>query len=152
MALANIDALASFTGARGEAAFYHVPVLIEAEGGHLIQCLLEAIEEAQCGRVGSVLDALNDTLSTLARMGQHLGEFYGVLQPEFFYNELRPFLAGGKGMESKGLPDGMIFQRADGSEIAQKLVGGSAAQSSLFPFLDVVLGVGHEDRTVFDVS
>lgn len=152
MTLENMETLASFTGTRGEAAFYHVPVLIEAEGGHLVHLLIDAMKEAQRGRSQAVINALQATQHALARMGAHLSKFYGVLDPQFFYDELRLFLAGGKGMEEKGLPDGMVLQRSDGSQEALKLVGGSAAQSSLFPFLDLALGVKHEDRTVFDVG
>lgn len=152
MTLENMQTLANFTGTRGEAAFYHVPVLIEAEGGHLVHLLLDAMKEAQQGRPQVVVDALNETKASLVRMGAHLSKFYGTLEPHFFYHQLRPFLAGGNGMEEKGLPNGMILQRSDGSEKALKLVGGSAAQSSLFPFLDLALGVKHEDRTVFDVG
>ena len=60
-------------------------------------------------------------------------------------------------MEEKGMPDGVIFHRADGSKVAAKCVGGSAAQSSLFPFIDAALGVRHqplgkdEAETVFQV-
>jgi len=53
--------------------------------------------------------------------------------------------AGGKGAVDKGLPSGMVFQRSDGSEEAAQCIGGSAAQSSLFPFLDSVLGVKHDE-------
>lgn len=151
MELDNMHTLASFTGTRGEAAFYHIPVLIEAEGGHLVHLLLDALARARDGQPQPVIHALKKTTATLTRMGSHLSKFYGVLDAQFFYHELRPFLAGGNGMEEKGLPDGMVFERSDGSTTALKLVGGSAAQSSLFPFLDIALGVQHEDRTVFDV-
>lgn len=151
MELEHLETLGSFTGSRGEAAFYHVPVLIEAEAGHLMHLLLDAIDKAGKGQSQPVTQALRDTTSTLVRMGAHLSKFYGVLKPDFFYHGIRPFLAGGNGMEEKGLPSGMVLQRSDGSQKPLKVVGGSAAQSSLVPFLDTVLGVKHEDRTVFDV-
>jgi hypothetical protein len=50
-------------------------------------------------------------------------------------------------MEDKGLPDGMIFQKQDGTLQAVKCVGGSAAQSALFPLLDCMLGVKHATPT-----
>ena len=151
MELENMETLASFTGTRGEAAFYHVPVLIEAEGGHLMHLLLDAMHAARNGGAEVVREALDETTRSLGRMAGHLSKFYGVLEPEFFYHDLRPFLAGGKGMEEKGLPEGVIFQRSDGSEEAFRLAGGSAAMSSLVPFIDLALRVVHEDRMVFDV-
>lgn len=151
MTLENMETLASFTGTKGEAAFYHVPVLIEAEGGYLVRLMLDAMDAARCGRTEFVVEALQTTTSTLARMGTHLSKLYAVLDPNFLYHELRPFFTGGSGMEERGLPQGVVFQHVDGTRTPLKLVGGSAAQSSLFHFIDIALGVEHEDRTVFDV-
>jgi hypothetical protein len=52
-------------------------------------------------------------------------------------------------MEEKGLLRGMVFQKSDDSEEAYKLVGGSASQSALFPFLDYALGVHHVENAEF---
>ena len=158
MELENLDTLASFTGTRGEAAFYHVPVLVEWEGGHLVGLLVEVLREVALAEEGDanivqlVQSALEEVTGSLDRMGEHLQKFYSRLDVKFFYDELRPFFSGGKGMEEKGLPQGIVFQKQNGEKIEKKLVGGSAAQSSLFPFLDCMLGVRHEDQTVFKVS
>ena len=151
MDLEELDTLASFTGTRGEAAFYHVPVLVEYEGGYLVHQLLDAIKAAANEQSATVLAALEQTTQSLVRMSEQLPKMYSVLEAKFFYHKLRPFLAGGKGMEEKGLPRGMVFLRTDGSETPCKLVGGSAAQSSLFQFLDHVLGVVHHDYSFFKV-
>lgn len=143
--LAELTSLVSFTGTRGEDAFYHVPALVEADGGPLIPLLLKATEAAQANDFTFVQEALETCTARLAKLGKHLAKLYGVLDADMFYHQLRPFLAGGKGMESKGLPRGIVFQRADGSEVEVKCIGGSAAQSSLFPFLDHLLGVEHEE-------
>ncbi|KAK3709359.1 Indoleamine 2,3-dioxygenase [Vermiconidia calcicola] len=149
--LRHMETLSSFTGTRGEAAFYHVPVLIEREGGSLVHLLIGAVRAAADGSRMMVLSALEETAERLARMGEHLGKMYSRLDSRFFYHELRPFFAGGKGMEDKGLPRGMVFQRSNGSELHCKFtIGGSAAQSSLFHFLDCMLGVVHRDDSVFN--
>lgn len=142
--LEDLSAIGSFTGSKGEDAFYLVPVLIEAEGGRLVQLLLDAIAAASCSDFEKVKMALDTTNSTLKAMGQHLFKLFATLDAQMFYHHLRPFYSGGKGAESKGLPRGVVFQRSDGSEEAVHCIGGSAAQSSLFPFLDSVLGVVHE--------
>lgn len=156
MELENMDVLASFTGTRAEAAFYHVPVLTEYEGGHLVHLLLHAIELAFTSpmeeAVGPIVQALEQTSQALVKMAAQISKLYPVLDPKFFYHEHRPYMAGGKGMEDKGLHRGMVFQRLNGKEVEMKLVGGSAVQSSLFPFLDYVLGVKHVDGTLFSVS
>lgn len=145
LSLGHLQTFGSFTGTIGEAAFYLVPVLIEAEGAHLIPLLLEAVRAASTRDFDYVKAALKETTATLDKMSQHLPKLYPLLDAKMFYHELRPFLAGGKGAEDKGLPRGMVFQRSDGSELDIKCIGGSAAQSSLFPFLDAVLGVSHGD-------
>jgi hypothetical protein len=70
-------------------------------------------------------------------------KLFPVLDAQMFFHELRPFLSGGE--------KGMVFQKSDGSVVKVKWVGGSAAQSSLFQFLDLVLGVEHQDADVFEV-
>ena len=153
MELENLDTIASFTGTRGEAAFYHVPVLIEYYGGHLIHLLIDAIRAASDGERTKVIEALRETSEAIVRMGNQFPKFHGVLDAQSFYHQHRPFMAGGKGSEGKGLPRGMVFQKSDGTGEAYKLVGGSASQSSLFPFLDYALGVHHiENADFFEVS
>lgn len=138
--LDQLSSLASFTGSRGEDAFYHVPVLIEAEGGPLISLLLNAIAASSQGDTASVKTALRASEAAIARMMQHLPKLYARLDADEFYNQMRPFMAGGKGKLPRG---GMVFQRSDGSEYVAECIGGSAAQSSLFQFLDLVLGTEH---------
>lgn len=127
-------------------------MLVEYEGGHLIHILLDAIRAAACDESATVLRSLVETTESIVRMGTHLPKFHSVLDAKMFYHEHRPFMAGGKGMEEKGLPHGMVFQKSDGSEEPRQCVGGSAIQSSLFPFLDHVLGVKHIDSSTFMVS
>ncbi|VUC28443.1 unnamed protein product [Clonostachys rosea] len=151
--LEQLHSIASFMRTRGEDAFYHVPVLVEAEGGPLVKILLDAVDEAQRSNNASVQAALSASAAIIAKMVKHLPKLYSTLDAGEFFHELRPYLAGGKGMEAKGLVDGFVFQRSDGSQLASKHIGGSAAQSSLFQFLDLVLEVEHEapekSETVF---
>lgn len=161
--LEQLTSLGSFTGTRGEDAFYLVPVLIEAEGGPLLALLLDALAAAlnndsspptSSTRLAAALDR---SAGAFIRMAQHLPKMYPLLDAHAFYHELRPFFSGGKGMEDKGLPRGVVFRRVDGSERAAKCVGGSAGQSCLFQALDCVLGVRHEGpgagrESVFEVS
>lgn len=150
--LEHMETLASFTGDRQEAAFYHVPVLVEREGGALMHRLVEAVSAAAKGENSVVVEALRETARAIVTMGEELMKLYSTLEARFFYHELRPFLAGGRGMEEKGLPDGMVFSKDDGTEVKVKAAGGSAVQSSLFPFLDRVLGISHQDGDVYEVG
>lgn len=149
MELENLDTIASFTGTRGEAGFYHLGVLVEYQGGHLVHLLIDAIRAASVDDRATVLQALDETSKAIVVMGNQFPKLHPVLDATFFYRDHRPFMAGGKGMEEKGLPRGMVFQKSDGSEEAHKLVGGSASQSALFPFLDYALGVHHVENADF---
>ncbi|UNI19296.1 Indoleamine 2,3-dioxygenase [Purpureocillium takamizusanense] len=155
--LEELVSLGSFTGTRGEDAFYLVPVLVEAEGGTLLALLLDALAAAVNGNddaddddddddvSSGLVAALDRSAEALARMARHLPKLYPLLDARAFYHELRPFFSGGRGMENKGLPRGeVVFQRVDGSERRARCVGGSAGQSCLFQALDCVLGVRHE--------
>lgn len=149
--LEQLKSVGSFTGSRGEDAFNHVPVLVEAEGGPLVYLLLSAIQN---GDSESLTSALITAEVTFTRMTRHLPKLYPVLDADMFYNTLRPLLAGGKDLPPRG---GVVFQKTDGTEEAVACIGGSAAQSSLFQFLDVVLGTEHKagpgvQRTLFEVS
>ncbi|POR37740.1 Uncharacterized protein TPAR_02082 [Tolypocladium paradoxum] len=143
--LDRLESQASFTGTRGEDAFYHVPVLIEAEGGPLVSLLLDAVAASEKGDAVFITDALNRSAETFVRMGKHLPKMYSALYAHMFYHEW-PFLSGGKGMEAKGLPRGMVFRRSDAAGRAATCIGGSAGQSSLFQFLDYVLASSTRGR------
>ncbi|KIW07824.1 hypothetical protein, variant [Verruconis gallopava] len=120
-------------------------------GGHLMHLLLGASNAAKASQRDAVVEALKKTEKTIISMGNELSKLYPVLKADFFYNELRPFIAGGKDMEEKGLPRGMIFLRSNGKKEEYKLPGGNAGQSSLFQFVDCLLGVVHEDPIFFEM-
>lgn len=60
--------------------------------------------------------------------------------PLIFYQRVRPFLSGWK--HNPTVPNGVIYEGV--SEERQQFYGGSAAQSALLPFLDIMLGVEHD--------
>lgn len=142
--LGQMKSMATFTGTRGEDAFYHVPVLIEAEGGPLVSLLLNAVAAADDSNDAFVIKALNDSAETLVRMGAHLPKMYPVLDAQHFYHTIRPYFGAGVGNEDKGLPRGVVFQRSNGIEEEVKCIAGTAGQSAFFQFLDLVLGVEHK--------
>ena len=150
--LESLASVCSFTGTRGEDAFYHVSVLNEATGGHLVQLLLDAIASPD---VAFVTTALTTAADTISRMTKHLPKLYAVLGASEFYHRIRPFFGAGTTLAEAGYPLGVRFQRSDGSEQAVKYIGGTAGQSSLFQFIDLALGVRHKaegpNETFFQV-
>lgn len=155
--LEQLDAIGSFTGNRGEDAFYLVPVLVEADGGCLVPLLLEAVAAAEAADASSVTKALKQSADVFVKMATHLPKMNGLLEPDFFYHTLRPYFGGGTALKERGFPRGVVFQLSDGSEEQVMCIAGTAGQSSLFQFLDSVLGVEHEKpkeakETFFQVS
>lgn len=123
----------SFTGTLDEAAFYLVPVLVELVGGHLPDLLTRTLIAAAEGDWGLVAHNLNNCSKTIKAMPDVLGEL-SLCHPQVFYEQVRPYIAG----------IDVAFERTNDIPLQVKQAGGSAVQSSLFMFLDHVLGVTHD--------
>ena len=85
----------------------------------------------QLRKIATAVRGMVASLSTM-REGCH---------PFIFYHRVRPFLSGWK--HNPTLKDGVLYQGVTADR--QQFYGGSAAQSSLLPFLDITLGVSHEN-------
>jgi indoleamine 2,3-dioxygenase len=68
---------------------------------------------------------------------------YEKNQPDVFFHQLRPFLAGSKNMSAAGLPNGVYYDIGEGKGDWHQYSGGSNAQSSLIQTFDIFLGVNH---------
>ena len=101
----------------------------EALIGELSPTRVATYVTVQLKKVAKAIQGMNDSLSAM-REGCH---------PFIFYHRVRPFLSAWK--HNPTLPQGVIYEGV--SEIRQQYYGGSAAQSSLLPFLDIALGVSH---------
>jgi indoleamine 2,3-dioxygenase len=82
--------------------------------------------------------ALNNVAAVLAQLTPLLKRVHEHLNPQIFYHNARPFFAG-----SKSLPNGIIYEDGSGTEKRYHYGGGSAAQSPLFQFCDIALGIAH---------
>ncbi|CAI7583646.1 unnamed protein product [Penicillium manginii] len=139
----NLSLLTSFTGTKDEEWFIVISVAIEAKGARIISLMLDAIAAAAANdipRLTALLyrftDILEDLNSTLRRM-------YEKNQPDVFFHQLRPFLAGSKNMSAAGLPNGVYYDIGEGKGDWHQYSGGSNAQSSLIQTFDIFLGVNH---------
>ncbi|KAK4574350.1 tryptophan 2,3- dioxygenase [Recurvomyces mirabilis] len=142
--LCGLKTLTTFTGAIDESWFYLVSVAIEAQGGPLISTILEATRCAHEQKTAFVIIHLRQLAAGLTELGETLKRLHERCDPAFFYDKLRPYLAGGKNMATSGLPHGVMFD--DGTQDAEyvQLAGGSNAQSSLFQLFDIALGIAHQ--------
>ena len=148
--LENIRIVRTFTRLPAEEWFFKIHVAIESQGAAAIGAILaihklaqsnageseveETVEFRTVDKVVAGLERVRDSLESmngvLARMGEHCRDHE-------FFNIVRPWLSG--------WPDsGVVYATAESCDVApEHLSGGSGAQSSLMPCLDLFLGVAH---------
>ena len=136
----NIEALNSFTGSKDEAWFFALPTVIEARGAPIIPLALETFRLVSINNANAVVNNLREWTGHIHALSSLLPRLYENCDPDYFYNTIRPFLAGTTSAE---LPDGILYEIEDGRGSLQKLAGPTAAQSPLFHFMDLALGVEH---------
>ncbi|KAG8526659.1 uncharacterized protein KY384_008088 [Bacidia gigantensis] len=141
--LDNLSTLSTITGSLDESWFYLISVAIEARGGPTIPLMLRAIAAAEDDDIQIVTECLHVFAERLDELGSLLIRMYENCDPHVFYHRIRPFLAGSKNMADAGLPRGVLFDTDTGRDKYVQYGGGSNAQSSLFQFFDIVLGIEH---------
>ena len=145
-ALDNLRCLTTFTGTRDEEEFYLSSARIEFRGVEALELMRETMDEAFVGdntalrRITSYLRKLSVVIKDLAKL---LADVRQGCDPEFFYNEIRPWL---KGQDSSPTGIKWAFEGTDEDPTfvqPTELSGPSAGQSSLISALDIFLGVSH---------
>lgn len=116
---------------------------MEARAGPLIKMMMEAMEAVDKDDAATVSDSLNSLRQSIVEIGILLERMDERCRPQYFYHEIRPFLAGSMNMEAAGLPNGVFYDEGNGKGSWRKYRGGSNGQSSLLQFFDAVLGVEH---------
>lgn len=137
----NFSTICTFTGSTDESGFYLVSVYLEYKGGEVIQVGLRALESAQEGNTEGLIDELQRLAQLIDNLGTILMRMEEFCDPHVFYFRIRPFLNGWKDMKDIGFDkNGLLY--GDNSDL-RSYAGGSNAQSSLFQFLDMLLGIEH---------
>lgn len=90
-----------------------------------------------------VIEQLTKVSIAIATMKSSIVAMREGCHPFIFFHRVRPFLSGWK--HNPTLPDGVIYRGVKNDE-PQMFYGGSAAQSSLIPTLDIALGITHESK------
>lgn len=134
----NLQSLYTFTGSKDEERFYLTMVSVELLGAEIMDKYNELIE--YCNninkftieynkRIGVFLLFLNNKLHTM------LHELYKLntktCNPDMFFNIIRPYLQGNT----------IYYINKGGDEVEYNLIGGSAAQSSIIQFIDIICGI-----------
>lgn len=129
--LDNIEINHTMTGDISEQWFHKIAIAIEAVGGKLLPDML-TIHTADKLQKEVFLQKLYGTLvectSLIKRMNEHC-------DPHFFFNNIRIYFSGSI---NDNLPNNVRI----GDRIL-KFKGASAAQSSLIPLYDILLGIEH---------
>ncbi|SMQ53579.1 unnamed protein product [Zymoseptoria tritici ST99CH_3D7] len=139
----DLDSLHTQTGTVDESWFFIISNAMEARAGPLIKMMVEAMEAVEHDDVATIVLSLEGLRQSILDIGQLLERMDERCRPQFFYHEIRPFLAGSMNMEAAGLPHGVFYDEGDGKGSWRKFRGGSNGQSSLLQFFDAVLGVEH---------
>jgi indoleamine 2,3-dioxygenase len=138
--LDNIKSNFLMMGTRDEEWFYLIMVAIEGIGGKILPEMMkidQIIKENDAHRISNLLNALIQCLQDMNKILRRMRE---KCDPGEFFNKLRIYLTGTK---HEKFPQGMQIQNSD---IILEYKGGSAAQSSLIPVIDIFLGISHPQK------
>jgi indoleamine 2,3-dioxygenase len=139
----NLVALHTASGSDDESWFFIISNAMEARAGPMIETMLAAIEAVDMDDTNTVIESLRYFKRSLDSIGSLVERMDERCDPQRFYHEIRPFLAGSMGMESAGLPKGVFYDEGEGKGSWRKYRGGSNGQSSMLQFCDAVLSVNH---------
>jgi indoleamine 2,3-dioxygenase len=139
----NLVALHTASGSDDESWFFIISNAMEARAGPMVEIMLAAIGAVDWDDRQTVTKSLESFKRSMDDIGSLVERMDERCNPQRFYHEIRPFLAGSMGMETAGLPKGVFYDEGDGRGSWRKYRGGSNGQSSLLQFCDAVLSVNH---------
>jgi indoleamine 2,3-dioxygenase len=142
----NLRALITFTGTEDESWFFMVSNAMEARAAPVITAMLSALEAIEADDSEVVIASLQFLSKSLGEIGILLERMDERCDPQVFYHQIRPFVAGSL---NDHLPKGVMYDEGDGQGSWRKYRGGSNGQSSLIQFFDAILGVVHEKTIGF---
>lgn len=152
--LENLGTLHTFTGTPSESWFYLISAAIEARSTYILPLLLSALHNVRARDISELTADLRDLATEIVEMCILLQKMHAECDPNVFYNQIRPFLAGWNNMSVAGLPHGVIYEGTrpfytnpphpvDWKTGYRTYAGGSNAQSALIQALDIVMGIDH---------
>ena len=139
MTIDNLQSIVNHTGSEDESWFFMIHVLIELEAVPAVVAIWNSLAAQREGNNAELVKNLSNIKSALEKMGHALGRMSERCSPKAFYVNIRPFVAGTKGL--KAFPNGMIYDGVYSEP--QAFSGGSAAQSTPLKAIDIYLGVEH---------
>ena len=154
LTLDNLTMLQTFTGTSSEQWFFLLSAAIEARSTYILPLLLSSLHAVRDNDLPELTLNLRALAIEILEMASILQKMHTECDPEVFYHQLRPFLAGWNNMTTAGLPNGVIYEGTsmfsanpphpiDWNTGYRTYAGGSNAQSALIQALDIVMGIEH---------
>ncbi|XP_008841633.1 indoleamine 2,3-dioxygenase 1 [Nannospalax galili] len=137
MSYENMDILFRFPGGDCSKGFFLVSLLVEIAASPAIKVIPIVLSAVQHQDQDTLQKALLDIAVCLKEALNVFQEIHEYVDPSLFFNVLRVYLSGWKGRPQ--LSEGLLYEGV--WDTPKKFAGSSAAQSSLFQCLDVLLGV-----------
>ena len=142
----NVESIANHTGTKDESWFFMIHVVIEREARAAPKAILNGLAAVKDENNAALKDSLRVIWLALDEMEKDLGHMADSCSPKTFYVNIRPYVAGTKGLDA--FPEGIIYEGVDTKPHQYR--GASAAQSTPIKAIDSFLGVQHgEDNTKF---
>ena len=141
--LGNVKSNYTMTGSPSEEWFYLIMVAIEGRGGSCLKDLYEIDQYLlSCNNymIRAIMRDVNQKLIDIAKI---TSKMYEKCDPVFFFNQLRQYLSGSDNPEY--FPQGLQIEGM--KDVTLKMIGGSAAQSSLIQAFDIFFSVCHEGHS-----
>ncbi|XP_069473732.1 indoleamine 2,3-dioxygenase 2 [Ambystoma mexicanum] len=139
----NLEPIISLPGGESVKGFILVTILVEKAAAPGITAVAQAVNAILEHNDESLIDALQQITSSMAKMKDVLKKMHDYVDPAIFYSVIRIFLSGWK--DNPLLPDGLIYEGV--FEEPRSYSGGSAAQSTVFNAFDALLGVRHTSES-----
>ncbi|XP_042535392.1 indoleamine 2,3-dioxygenase 1 [Dipodomys spectabilis] len=137
MTYENMDILFAFPGGDCSKGFFLVSLLVEIAASPAIKEIPKIIKAVICEDQETSKMALLHICSCLKEARKVFEEIRKYVNANQFFNVLRIYLSGWKG--NPKLSEGLLYEGV--WDTPKKFAGGSAAQSSIFQSLDILLGV-----------
>jgi len=118
-----------------------IPLLVELSSVPAVKSIISILTHNEIEEI-DIEQHLDEIVSCLENMSQHLGEMHRGCCPKLFYKVHRPLLSGWR--DNPLLPDGLVYEGVQDSPLQYS--GGSAAQSCILQIMDAAFGVKHNGR------
>ena len=140
ISLDNVALINNFLGGVDEDWFVTIHVCIEDAASGAVDAAYKISHLNENNSVKDFLDLLKQIRSSLQNVNKIFSQMPKKCDPYVYYHRVRPYIFGTK--DNPDLKKGLIYENQYNNK-PQFFRGETGAQSSIIPFLDGALGIGH---------